>query len=130
MNAGIGKLVYGVVKLSPWAVKLESGALLFRPRFSMGGDCRVCALLDVVCEELETPCLYLVRRCQKPDEEKNCEACGELQECLGEKPCCWECPYLPECLAAARDWSEDYVRDRYNCSWEEFEAAIKMLAEG
>ena len=131
MNAGVGKLVYGLTRISPWIVELENGCLIHNPSFSpFTRDCRACALLNIVCEELETPCLYLLKKCRKPDGERNCEECEKLQECLGEKPCCWECSYLPECLAMARDWSEDYVRDRYSCDWEEFEAAIKVLAEG
>ena len=123
-SSGIGKLVYGLEKVSPFTVKLENGRFIRRPV----SDCRVCALNNVVCEELEYPCAYLLRKCRK--RSKNCETCGRLEECLDEKPCCWNCPYLMECLEMARERDgEFFVKFRYGCSWEEFEAAVKMLAE-
>ena len=122
-SPGIGKLVFGLRKLSPFTVELENGKILRKPV----SDCRVCALLNVVCEEIEFPCTFLLRKCKK---QKNCEACGRLEECLDEKPCCWNCPYLMECLERARERDgEFFVKFGYGCSWEEFEAAVKMLAE-
>jgi len=122
-SPGIGKLVYGLKKLSPFTVGLENGKILRKPV----SDCRVCALLNVVCEEIEFPCTFLLMKCKK---RKNCEACGRVEECLDEKPCCWNCPYLMECLEMARERDgEFFVKFRYGCNWEEFEAAVKMLAE-
>jgi len=127
-SSGIGKLVYGLEKVN-FAVRLENGRIIRRPAFPLS-DCRSCALLDVVCEEIDSPCIFLLRKCSKRQEERDCEACGELSECLNEKPCCWDCPYLTECLEMARErGGELFVKSTYGCSWEEFEAAVKMLAE-
>jgi hypothetical protein len=121
---GIGKLVYGLKKLSPFTVGLENGKFLRRPV----SDCRLCALLNIVCEEIESPCIFLLRKCKK--RRKNCESCDRLMECLDEKPCCWNCPYLTECLEMARDCDgEFFVKFMYGCCWEEFKTAVKMLAE-
>jgi len=125
---GIGKLVYGVRKLTDSTVELEGGKLLHKPGFFFGGDCRACALLDLVCEELEAPCTSLLRGCEKPEDERKCEECEQLEDCLGEKPCCWLCPHLKECLEIAREsGAEDFVKSRYGCDLQEFEAAVKML---
>jgi len=127
-RSGIGKLVYGVRKLTDSTVEFEGGKLLHKPSFLFGGDCRACALLDLVCEELEAPCTILLRGCEKPEDERKCEECEQLDECLGEKPCCWLCPHLKECLEITRDsGAEEFVKSRYRCSWEEFEVAVKML---
>jgi len=123
-SPGIGKLVFGLEKLSPHGVKLENGRILYRPLL----DCRPCALLNLVCEELDYPCTFLLRECRK--RRKNCEACRRFAECLEEKPCCWDCPYLMECLKMAKEGGgEAFVKLRFRCSWEEFEAAVKMLVE-
>jgi len=129
MNSGIGKIVYGIRKASSSTVELEDGELLHKPKFPFG-DCRACCLADVTCEEeLETPCLRMCRECSKPEDKRDCEECDNLEECLSEKPCCWDCPYLAECLEMAKDWCVDrFVKDIHGCDWDEFLAAVKMLA--
>jgi hypothetical protein len=118
-------------KLTNSTVELEGGKLMQKPSFLFGGDCRACALLDLVCEELETPCTGLLRECEKREKERRCEECEQLEPCLGEKLCCWLCLHLKECLEMAREsGGEEFVKCRYGCGWEEFEAALKMLAEG
>ena len=70
-RSGIGKLVYGVRKLTDSTVEFEGGKLLHKPSFLFGGDCRACALLDLVCEELEAPCTILLRGCKSPKTKGN-----------------------------------------------------------
>ena len=111
-------------KISPHTVKLENGKVLYKP----GVDCRACALLNVTCEEIEFPCTFLLRKCKK--RTKKCETCRRLPECLDEKPCCWDCPCLTECLEMIKERDGEFlVKQRFECCWEEFEAAVKMLAE-
>lgn len=128
LEQGIGKIVYGLKKISPSTVETEDGKLIQKPSAFLS-DCRACALLNVVCEELESPCAFLREKCGKPDDDGDCEGCEQLQECLGEKPCCWECPLLHECLDVAMEWGADqFVKDIHGCDWEEFLIAVEMLA--
>lgn len=126
-EAGIGKLVFGLRRISSFIVELENGKLLRKPILA---DCRSCSLSNIVCEEIEYPCTFLLRKCGKREGEKDCETCKRLTECFDEKPCCWDCPYLMNCLEIAKERDgEEYVRIIYGCCWDEFETAVKMLAE-
>jgi len=128
VSTGIGKLVFGVRKLSSYAVQLENGKTVYKP-CPFIGDCRNCSLLDLVCKELESPCTFLLQRCDRPEKHELCEGCDRLDDCLAEKPCCWECPFLIECLKNLREeWGEQFIKSVFGCDWEELEIAVKMLA--
>jgi hypothetical protein len=128
MSSGIGRIVYGLRKINPSTVEAENGKQLHQPSSIFLDDCRTCALLDVVCEELESPCTCLLEKCEKPTEERDCEECERLDECLSDKPCCWECKHLMECLEMAKDCGADqFVSSVFSCDWEEFVEAVKML---
>jgi hypothetical protein len=128
MSSGIERIVYGLKKASPSTVETEDGKLIRKPDPIFLSDCRACALLEVVCEELESPCTYLLEKCEKPTEKRDCEKCERLDECLCEKPCCWECGHLTECLEIAKDCGADQlVSGVFGYSWEEFVEAVKML---
>jgi len=130
LKHGIGKIVYGVRKISPFTAELEDGKVMHKPSMFVCGDCRVCALLNVTCEELESPCTYSLSKCRKRGDAKNCEECVSLGECLDEKPCCWECRYLTECLEWAGDCGADQlVKDSYGCDFEEFMFAVKTMVK-
>ncbi|MEM1766622.1 MAG: hypothetical protein QXD86_01570 [Candidatus Bathyarchaeia archaeon] len=120
---GVRRLVYGLRRVSGWAVETEDKKLIERP---LGwSDCRSCALLDLVCEELEYPCQAVTEECLKDAE---CDGCEEMDECVYAKPCCWECEHLFSCLECARSWAGDgWTMALYGVDWETFIEAIKML---
>jgi len=116
-------------KLSPFTVELPNKRLIHKPSFLFCGDCRICALLNIVCEELEYPCPKLIDQfptCLYAD----CEKCHRLTECLESKPRCWECDFLEGCLERASEWAFDYVKDNYGCPWEQYVEAINLLKGG
>jgi hypothetical protein len=128
MSSGIERIVYGLRKLGSSTVETEDGKLIRKPDPIFLSDCRACALLEVVCEELESPCFILLEKCEKPTEERDCEECERLDECLSNKPCCWECKHLMECLEMAKDCGAgQFVSGVLGCNWEEFVEAVKML---
>jgi hypothetical protein len=54
----------------------------------------------------------------------------DLEKCLNDKPCCWECPCLYECLRSGQESGlNGLVEIMYGCGWDEYEAAVKMLVE-
>jgi len=110
-------------KLSRFTVELDNGTLVQKPSFLFGGDCRICALLNIVCEDLEYPCIKLTRECKA---DQGCEKCKAHTSCLENKPCCWKCELLFECLEL-KEWAAEYVEDIYNCTWETYLKAIKTL---
>jgi len=111
-------------KLSPFAVELPNGCLIYKPSFLFAGDCRICALNQIVCEELEYPCRVIFEDCNY---FKICEECLNVNKCLERKPCCWNCKRLMECLNDASGWAIDFVKDLYNCTWEQYIKAIGIL---
>jgi hypothetical protein len=125
VDEGVKRLIYGMKKVSPWAVKLENGVMVTRPGPPFPGDCRGCGLCWVVCEDDSSPCRAVYASCEK-HANILCDECEELWKCLDEKPCCWNCEYLDECLEMARD-NEEFVEDRFKCSWEEFVEAVRVL---
>jgi hypothetical protein len=127
---GVKKLVYGLKKLNAYAVEVEGGRAVRRPPPFPTGDCRSCTLLNLTCEELEYPCKVILEECSRHVEGFDCEECDRLSECLSEKPCCWDCKHLMECLENAKEWEANkFVEDQFKCSWEEFLEAVKMLTE-
>jgi len=127
---GVKRIVYGLKKVSSYAVETEGGGVIRSPPPFPIGDCRGCSLLDLTCEELEYPCQAIYKKCRKHAEGADCADCEELDTCLSRKPCCWDCKRLVDCLEFAREWGADkFVEDRLKCSWEEFLEAVKMLAK-
>jgi len=124
-GGGVKRIVYGLKKVSPWAVETEGGKLIRRPGPPFPADCRGCSLLDLVCEELEHPCPGITDDCAKHAAGVDCEECEKLAECLDDRPCCWECKHLLECLERAKG----LVQERFGCDWGEFLEAVKMLLE-
>lgn len=126
---GVRRIVYGLRKVSKWTVETEDGKLIERPPNLPWVDCRACALLDLVCEDLEYPCQAITDKCRR--RRVYCEDCKRMGECLYEKPCCWECKHLAECLENAESWAGDeWTMRLYGVDWETFVEAIKMLTEG
>jgi len=114
-------------QLSRFCVKTDKDKLIYKPSFLFGGDCRICVLLNMPCEELEYPCMAVTDRC-KLKQKIDCQECEYLQECLESKPCCWKCEHLFECLGDYRDCGADeYVKEVYDLTWDEFLKAIKTL---
>lgn len=126
---GVKKFVYGLKKVSPTAVETEGGKLIRKPGPPSPSDCRGCSLIDFICEELDYPCPGIYNECRKSGGGLNCEDCEKIVECLDNRPCCWQCECLPECLETAREGGEDFVKQRFKCDWEEFVEAVKMLLE-
>jgi hypothetical protein len=114
-------------KISSWAVELSNGEVVRVPPPFPFGDCRGCSLINWICEDdMEYPCDGCQDNCFK---KLNCDECEEMNDCLADnKPCCWECGHLLECLDYATEWgAEDFVRDVFGVSWGEFIEAVKML---
>ena len=118
-------MVYGLRGVGSSAVELENGKLVRRSCPPFPADCRGCSLLDLVCEELEYPCQGIRDQCSRSVE---CEECNQLAECLTDRPCCWKCKHLTECLENAKEGgAEDFVKHMFGCNWDEFVEAVKML---
>lgn len=118
---GINKIVYGLKRLSPYSVETEGGKLLIKPPL----DCRACSLLNVVCEELEYPCRALTEKC----EGKDWEECNHDR--LEEKPCCWECRHLTDCIKMLKEgYGDELFISLFGCDAETFIKAVEMLAGG
>lgn len=114
-------------QLSKFCVETDKGKQIYKPSFLFGGDCRVCALLNMPCEDLEYPCAAIIDKC-KLKQKIDCQECEHLEDCLQSKPCCWNCEHLFECLENQRDCGVDeYVKEVYGLTWNKFLTAIKML---
>jgi hypothetical protein len=127
---GVKRVVYGLKKVSSYAVETEGGGVVRGPPSFPLGDCRGCSLLELTCEELEYPCEAIYEKCRKHAKGADCTDCEKLADCLSDKPCCWDCKHLVECLEIARErGGDEFVEDRFKCSWEEFVEAVEMLME-
>lgn len=118
-------------QVSRFCVELSSGRDVFRPSFLFAGDCRICALLALTCEEeWDYPCSGAQDRCKKVS-DAYCDECSEEErkDCIAEnKPCCWSCEHLMDCLELQGDGcGAEFVEDIYGCTWEEFVEAVKAL---
>jgi hypothetical protein len=111
-------------QLSAFTVELENEKLIHKPSFLFASDCRICALINVVCEDLEYPCIALTSECNK---NILCNECEQLENCLEKKPCCWKCKHLFECLDYASEWASEFVKHIYDCTWEDYVKAIRLL---
>lgn len=126
--SGVKRLVYGLRMAGLGAVETEGGRLIRRPGPPFPADCRGCALIGLVCEELEYPCPGAAEGCAKYTSGARCDECEALDECLSNKPCCWECAHLFDCLEEAREaGAGELVEEHFGCCWDEFVEAIKML---
>lgn len=127
---GVRRVIYGLKKVGESAVELENGVLIRMPSPLFPSDCRGCSLVDFICVELDYPCPGIYLECRKSGGGIKCEKCNKMTDCLDSRPCCWHCRHLLECADMARDGGgEDFVEHRFNCSWEEFIEAVKMLTE-
>jgi len=125
---GVKRIVYGLKKVSSYAVETEGGVVIRGPPPSPLGVCRGCSLFGITCVELDYPCDAVIeKKCSVKGVD--CSECEKLADCLSDRQCCWDCIHLVECVESAKECGADmFVEDRLKCSWEEFVEAVKMLA--
>jgi len=127
----VDALIHGLRVEGREVIDEEAGRTVINMPLEPYMDCRGCRLNFLVCEdELEYPCKAMRESClldEKPNGDFDCEECDKLIECLDKRVCCWLCEHLIECLEMNEDWGSEYVEDRFECDWETFKAAVKIL---
>jgi hypothetical protein len=78
---GVKRVVYGLKKVSSYAVETGDGGVVRRPPPFPFNDCRGCSLLDLTCEELEYPCKATYEKCGKHARGADCAGCEKLADC-------------------------------------------------
>jgi len=120
-----------------YVVELRSGEDVRKPLPFPLGDCRTCSLVSLICNNDEYLCdgaleMYarehglgsLIDVSIMIDEGK-----VSAEDVVLHKPCCWRCPFLPDCLESESPWLEDYIEECYGVKWEEFKKAVMELWE-
>jgi hypothetical protein len=118
---------------SPTVAEIN-GKIISAPLPLPFSDCRGCSLIGIVCEDdYDYPCrgaryFYEKETGKKVSYDELDENDELLREVMEYKPCCWECPFLMECLEHFRaTGGEEYVKETYGISWEKFTDIIKRI---
>lgn len=118
---------------SPTVAEVNGETISAPPPFPLG-DCRGCTLIGTVCEDgYDYPCrgavYFYEKETGKKISDEDLEEDGELYDKVMEyKPCCWECPFLMECLEDFRSTGGgEYIESRYGISWEKFKDIVSHI---
>jgi len=122
-----------IIFLRPTVAEVNGKTISAPPPFPFG-DCRSCSLLGLVCEDnYDYPCrgaiyFYELETGKKVSYDELEEDEDLREEVMDYKPCCWECPFLMECLEHFRvTGGKEYVEETYGISWEKFIDIVKRI---
>lgn len=127
LGDGLRRLLYGLRKVCGWIVETEGKGVVMKPP-PYFTTCSLCSILTLVCYARDKPCPGTREKCNL---EVDCGECAKMSKCIYEnKPCCWDCGHLIECLENERnDDAERYVEKKFKSGWIEFIEAVRMLKE-
>jgi hypothetical protein len=118
---------------SPTVVAVNDEFISAPPPFPLG-DCRGCALIGLVCEDsYDYPCrgaiYFYEKETGKNVSYEDFDEDEELFDKVMEyKPCCWECPFLMECLEDFHEiGGEEYIESMYGISWDKFKDIVLRI---
>jgi hypothetical protein len=118
---------------SPRVVEVNGEAVSAPAPFPLG-DCRGCAIIGLVCEDsYDYPCrgaiYFYEKETGKNVSYEDFDEDEELFDKVMEyKPCCWECPFLMDCLEDFREaGGDEYIEAKYGVPWGKFIDVIEWI---
>jgi hypothetical protein len=121
-----------IVFHSPRVVEVNGKTVSAPAPFPLG-DCRGCILIGFVCEDsYDYPCrgaqYFYERDTGRRLSIEDLEDGDLVDGVMWYKPCCWECPFLMDCMEDFREaGGEEYIEERYGVPWGKFIDVIEWI---